>query len=206
MPYRTTPKMDDRKQAHRRRLLAAATRMFGRHGYHATTVPMIVAESGSSTGSFYFYFRNKEDVFAAVLESIHEQISARLNSAIARQSDPFLQMGAAVEGLVFFLLEHSGEARILIVESSGLGGRLEQVRRKIVDSHARSVENALRSVSGRQPLADPSIAARCWVGAVHEAVYHWLEQPVDQRAPAAMIAAEIARFNLRAIGAPLEVL
>ena len=62
MVYRTTPKMAQRKEAHRTKLLETAIRLFGKHGYHATTVPMIVKASGSSTGSFYFYFRNKEDV------------------------------------------------------------------------------------------------------------------------------------------------
>ena len=62
MVYRTTPKMARRKEAHRTKLLETAVQLFGKHGYHATTVPMIVKASGSSTGSFYFYFRNKEDV------------------------------------------------------------------------------------------------------------------------------------------------
>ena len=204
MPYRTTPKMAERKRAHRRRLLRVATQMFGRSGYHATTVPMIVEQSGSSTGSFYFYFRNKEDVFAAVLESIHERISAQLNEAIARQPDALLQMKAAVESLVVFLAENPEEARILIVESSGLGARLEQIRREVVGSHARSVEKALSSLSDRLPPTEPSIAARCWVGAVYEAIYHWLDQPVRKRTAAKRLAAEVARFNLRGIGARLE--
>ena len=46
-------------------------------------MPSIVRESGSSTGTLYFYFRNKEDVFAAALEAIGDQIAAALNKAIA---------------------------------------------------------------------------------------------------------------------------
>jgi AcrR family transcriptional regulator len=52
MVYRTTPKMAKRKEAHRARLLRTAIRLFGKQGYHATTVPRIVRESGSSTGAF----------------------------------------------------------------------------------------------------------------------------------------------------------
>ena len=64
MVYRKTKATEERKEARRRLILDSATRLFGKHGYHATTVPMIVAEAESSTGSFYMYFRNKEDVFA----------------------------------------------------------------------------------------------------------------------------------------------
>ena len=84
MPYRTTPKMAQRKEARRSRLLNEAMRVFGRVGYHAATVPMIVAAAESSTGAFYLYFRSKEDVFAAALDSLGERISA----AIATNRSP----------------------------------------------------------------------------------------------------------------------
>jgi AcrR family transcriptional regulator len=193
--------MAARKDEKRRRFLSVAVRMFGRHGYHATTVPMIVVKSGSSTGSFYSYFRNKEDVFAAALESLGERMAAALNEAIAGTTDPLSQMRVAVQRLMSFLAEQPDEARILLVESSGLTPRLEQVRRGIIASHARSVEQALVSLSSSLPALDPAVAARCWVGAVYEAVYHWLELPRGSRIPVEDLEREVALFNLRAIGA-----
>lgn len=207
MAYRTTPKTVERKAARRKRLLAAAIRLFGREGYHATTVPKIVAAAGSSVGSFYFYFRNKEDVFAAALESIGGSIADALNAAIAAAGSGVLpQMRAAVRALVQFLADHPDEARILIIETSGLGKRLEDVRRAIVASHTRSVERALVAISGRLPAMETGVAASCWVGSVYEAVFHWLEQPAAQRLPAERLAAAIGSFNLRGIGAPEEAL
>lgn len=82
MVYRTTPKMAERKEARRKKLLSAAISIFGRKGFHATTVPMIVRAANSSVGSFYFYFRDKEDIFAAALAALGEQISFALNEAI----------------------------------------------------------------------------------------------------------------------------
>jgi AcrR family transcriptional regulator len=204
--YQASARMAARKDEKRRKFLSVALRTFGRHGYHATTVPMIVAESGSSTGSFYSYFRNKEDVFAAALQSLGETMAAALNEAIAGTADPLLQMKAAVQRLMTFLAERPHEARILLVESSGLTPRLEQVRRGIIASHARSVEQALTHLSGAVATLDPAIAARCWVGAVYEAAYHWLELPGERRVPVQDLAREVARFNLRAIGAPKEAL
>jgi TetR/AcrR family transcriptional regulator, fatty acid metabolism regulator protein len=202
MAYRTTPKMALRKEAHRARLLEVAIRQFGRHGYHATTVPMIVKASGSSTGSFYFYFRNKEDVFASALEAFGSKINSALSVAIATAGEnPLQHMRTAVERLVLFMAENPDEARILIVESSGLSARLQQIRRRIIDSHARSVEMALSQMRGRLAPIDPVLAARCWVGGVYESVFHWLEQPAAKRPPAQTLASCVADFNLRAIGA-----
>ena len=163
---------------------------------------MIVKASGSSTGSFYFYFKNKEDIFAAALESFGQRISETLSSAIAAAGDnPIDQMRAAVERLVVFMAENPDEARILVVESSGLGAGLEQSRRKIVDSHVRSVKQALSQMSTVLPPLDAALAARCWVGSLYESVYHWLEQPVGRRPPAENVATAVAEFNLRGIGA-----
>ncbi len=201
MAYRTTPKMAQRKDARRRQLVEIATRLFGARGYHATTVPEIVAESGSSTGAFYFYFHNKEDVFAAVLEALGDRISTELNQAIAEAGcDVLGQMRAAVERMFLFLAENPEQARILIVESSGLGERLEGIRRNVVRSHTQSVESALTALAQVLPIRDPQVAARCWVGAVYEAVFSWLELPAEQRPEARQVASVVADFNLRAIG------
>jgi AcrR family transcriptional regulator len=201
MVYHTTPKIAERKEARKQRFIQTAVQLFGTHGYAATTVPMIVQESGSSTGSFYFYFKNKEDVFAAAMEWLGQRIAEALNRAIAAQTNPLLQMRAAVEGFFLFLAQNPTEARILLVESSGLGERLEAIRRRLLASHARGVESALAALGPLLPPIRPPVAAWCWVGAVYQAVWWWLEQPAESRPPVERIATEVADFNLRAIGA-----
>lgn len=200
MVYRTTPKMRKRMAARRKGFLGVATRLFGKLGYHKTTVPMVVAESDSSTGSFYNYFENKEDLFAQVLVSIGERLSSELDEAVSQVDEPIGQMRAAVERLFLFLAQNPAEARILLIESSGLGGRLAALQREIMDSHARSVERAIASLARRPPRSDAAVLARCWVGAVHEAVRYWYALPAKARPAAGRIAAQVAAFNLRGIG------
>jgi TetR/AcrR family transcriptional regulator, fatty acid metabolism regulator protein len=206
MVYRTTPKIAARKEARKRRLIETAVRLFGTHGYAATTVPMIVRESGSSTGSFYFYFKNKEDVFACALEWLGQRIAEAVNQATAVQTNPLLQMRAAVEGFFLFLAQNPTEARILLVESSGLSERLEGIRRKMLASHAKGVESALVTLAPVLPPIRPAVAAWCWVGAVYQTVWWWLEQSAKTRPPVEQIAIEVADFNLRAIGADSQTL
>lgn len=205
MVYRTTPKMARRKEENRARLLETAIRLFGNQGYHSTTVPDIVRESGSSTGAFYFYFHNKEDVFAAALESVGQQLSAALNEAISGAGEDVLrQMRTAVETLMMYLAQHPDQARVLIVESSGMTPNVAKLRRSIIASHCKSVELALLKISGSLPSLDPRVVASCWVGAVHESVYQWLETPKAKRPNAQTLARQVSSFNLRAIGARQE--
>ena len=199
MVYRKTPAAAARKDARRRLLLDAATSLFGSLGYHAATVPMIVAQARSSVGSFYAHFRNKEDVFAVVMEELSNKVSAVMVQAGESAASPVLGISSAVEALFLFLAENPQEARILIVESSGLSPQLEQVRRGVLSHHAGNVCQKLKSDPETYSMVDPAIAARCLVGAVFETLTSWLEEDPAKRPPAAKVARSVADYNLRAI-------
>lgn len=201
MAYRKTLATEARKDARRRRLMDAATRMFGEHGYHAATVPMIVAEAKSSVGSFYMYFRNKEDIFAAVLEGLGERIGEILTEADTCESNPLLRIDRALESLFLFLTENPQEARILIIESSGLSPRLEKVRRAILEQQIEQTRMDLEASPEFFSVGDPTVAAQCLVGAVFQVLCSWLEQSPEERMPAAEVARLVADYNTRALRA-----
>lgn len=50
------------------RILAAATRLFTRQGFHGTSTRDIAAEAGVSLGNIYNYFGTKEEIFVSLLE------------------------------------------------------------------------------------------------------------------------------------------
>ncbi|MGA6924537.1 MAG: TetR/AcrR family transcriptional regulator, partial [Desulfosarcina sp.] len=54
----------------RNAILAAATRRFSRNGFKGTAMAQLSADTGAATGTIFHHFRNKEDLFLHVLETI----------------------------------------------------------------------------------------------------------------------------------------
>jgi AcrR family transcriptional regulator len=58
----------------RQLILEAASRVFAQRGYHAAGIADIAKELGAGHGTFYRYFKNKEDIARALIEETLRQI------------------------------------------------------------------------------------------------------------------------------------
>lgn len=65
----------------RQRLLAAATDLFARKGYAATTVREIVASAGVTKPVLYYYFQNKEGIYLELMGETFANIDHLVDSA-----------------------------------------------------------------------------------------------------------------------------
>ena len=74
------------RDARRLQLIAAATKVFARHGYAAVDVATIVAEARVTRGTFYLYFPTKRDVFLAAIDQYLELIRASASARATRTS------------------------------------------------------------------------------------------------------------------------
>lgn len=54
-------------------LLQTSLKLFNAHGFHATGIDRVQAESGVSKTTMYKYFKSKDELIKAVLEMRHEQ-------------------------------------------------------------------------------------------------------------------------------------
>ena len=80
-----SPKVDvsaERKQ----QIFQAAMTCFNRNGYFQTTMDDIVAESGLSKGTLYWYFDSKKDLFLALLGDFLEPVGREWDAIVADES------------------------------------------------------------------------------------------------------------------------
>ena len=57
-----------RAEARRAQILSAAQACFREHGFHGASIARICQAAAMSPGHIYHYFRNKEDIIAAIVE------------------------------------------------------------------------------------------------------------------------------------------
>lgn len=77
-----------RSHASRERLIEAGVESLLRHGYHGTGLQQVLNSVSIPKGSFYNYFRSKEDFAAAAIQHYAECLATELRDALASASDP----------------------------------------------------------------------------------------------------------------------
>ncbi|CAL9408275.1 HTH-type transcriptional regulator BetI [Streptomyces sp. enrichment culture] len=65
----------------REEIVTAAVEVFGRYGFRQTSMDLVAQAAGVSRPALYQYFRNKQDVFAAVAEQVTGRLVAAAHGA-----------------------------------------------------------------------------------------------------------------------------
>ncbi len=77
-----------RRQQTREYLLQAAAQVFAERGFHAATLDEVAAAAGFTKGAVYSNFKNKEDLFLALLEDSYAREMTALRATIDSSDVP----------------------------------------------------------------------------------------------------------------------
>ena len=72
----------------RQKLLEVARELFAHKGLEATTMNDIAAASGRGRRTLYTYFRNKEEIYYAVIEEELERLSEKMDEVASMDVEP----------------------------------------------------------------------------------------------------------------------
>ena len=148
-------------------LLEHATRLFASRGYASTRVSDICKDAGVAKGLFYWYFENKEALFAELVRSMRAQLAATRAESIDPGADPLTQLRQAVACSVRFIARHTEFFTVLRMErrEPTVSAILREVADADVAGVARLVAAGQRSgqVTAPEP---PEFLAQGVVGAV----------------------------------------
>lgn len=93
------PQVEDEAliQKYHEKIIEAATELFGRDGYHSTTIRQIVKQSGVGIGSIYQYVKNKEEILVLILEHILNRYEYELSSAVNANESHLKRLRIGIE-------------------------------------------------------------------------------------------------------------
>jgi AcrR family transcriptional regulator len=142
-------------------LVLAAVRLFGRDGFHGTSVKQLVDAAELTKGAFYHHFESKEDI----LHVIHDEF---LNSHLERQELIMSRFDGAHQRLfhlmrlvVFVVAEYQPYVEIFFRERNVLrGDRFPAVREKrdrAMNAYTDTVRQGMENGEFRSDI-DPQLA------------------------------------------------
>lgn len=100
-------------------LVAAARSLFGEKGYAATSVEEIVRTAGVTKGALYHHFRDKDDLFRAVVEDVKGEVTGVVGAAFMEAVSEPDALDTVTRGCLAFIEAHRdpGVQRITILDA-----------------------------------------------------------------------------------------
>ncbi len=141
----------------RTKLLAAGTKVFAANGYHATRVDDIVKAAATSHGTFYLYFPSKEALFATLVASAGDQMSALVDTLPPTIRDDAAGRDALRGWVGEFVTRYQELAPILRVwtESELTGGAVAELGDELLGGLARALAERVQ-IPARAGIAPQS--------------------------------------------------
>lgn len=151
----------ERKQ----QLVDCAAQLFAERGFAETRIKDIVDAAGVAKGLFYWYFENKEALFAEVAADIRLRLRKHQAAAVDPAAEPLRQIRQGAQASVHFMAENAHFFSLLEVET---GAVTEASRREGTAQHIRDVRGII--VRGQEQGSivdeDPELLALGVVGTV----------------------------------------
>jgi AcrR family transcriptional regulator len=179
-------------------LVDGARRVFEREGFLSTKITDITREAGVATGSFYTYFADKEEVFAAVMDDVRHEM---LHPSVEAGDDPV----AAIEAANRAYLEAVRRNARLVGLMEQVGAIDERFRswrqetgRVFVERNAAGIRSLQRQGLADRGL-DPELAARALSAMVSRMAYLAFVSGEVDASPEDVLAA-VTRLWANALG------
>lgn len=190
------PPVTARGEATRRRLLSAAEHEFGTKGYHGASVSSITQRADAAQGTFYLYFRSKEELFLTLVRDIGHQLRTHSARAIAGATSRIEAERLGMEAFFEFTNKHRGLYRI-VQESQFVDPQVfREYYEKLAEGYAAALDKAARDGE----LAPGNAEVRAWsmMGIGHFLGMRWCLWQKKQ--PSGEVLDEIMNFVTRGMG------
>lgn len=183
--YLPVGKREQTKVQNRQAILDAAREVFGELGYEAATVRDIIRRTGLAAGTFYNYYRSKEEVFAALADDGARRFAPILKS-LRGKGGP---LDAFVREAIVAYFEFMADEHVSWMARRPAGEMQPHIHGETPEMAAvfNEVKDAIESAitEGRGPMADTEYMTAACIAVAREVCDKMLmRRPIDTAAAA----------------------
>ncbi|MBF6987305.1 MULTISPECIES: TetR/AcrR family transcriptional regulator [Cupriavidus] len=156
------PPKTARGQKTRAALLRAAEKVFGEKGYYAASISEITQEAKVAMGTFYLYFKDKEDIFRALVGHMLELVRTHLRKHVANAASQMEAERLGLKAFLSFVSRHKNLYRIVLDSYSVDETIYSSYFQVFAELYSRRLERA--EEQGEIVPGDAEVRAWCLIG------------------------------------------
>lgn len=192
-----TPRTDKGTQT-RRRLLEAAEKVFAERGYHDASIVKIAEAAGVAGGTFYIYFKTKQDIFDELVMDLNHRVRQAMAEASSQGTSRSDAERRGFEAFFRFTGEHPALYRIIRQAEFVSPHTLRLHYQRIVEGYVEGLDQA--QAAGEVVPLDSNVVAWALMGAGELIGMRYVLWD-DQRRIPDHVFEETMRFVRRGLGA-----
>ena len=171
------------KLRHRRQMLAAALELFSEKGFHNVSMHEIAKRAEFAIGTLYKFFKNKEDLYKALMMEKAEEHHRVLMGVLSEENDVLTVIEDYITAKARLFADNLATLRLYFAETRGasfnIKAGLDQDIRKLYDKFIMRLASVLETGIRRKVFRemDPYHMAVALEGLTNAFLFCWLEDP-----------------------------
>lgn len=151
-----------RGQKTREALLRASEKVFGEKGYYTASISEITQEADVAMGTFYLYFKDKEDVFRALVAHMLQLVRTHLRKHVAVATSQIEAEQLGLKAFLSFVSRHKNLYRIVLDSYSVDESIYRGYFQVFADLYSHRLDDAV--AQGELEPGDAEVRAWCLIG------------------------------------------
>lgn len=171
------------KLRHRRQMLDAAIELFSEKGYHNVSMHEIAKRAEFAIGTLYKFFKNKEDLYKALMMEKAEEYHRVLMGILAEEDDVLTVLEDYIVAKARLFTDNLASLRLYFAETRGasfnIKAGLDQDIRKLYDKFVMRLASVLEAGVHKKVFREiaPYYMAVALEGLTNAFLFCWLEDP-----------------------------
>lgn len=165
-------------------ILNAALELFSQKGYHNVSMQEVAEKAEFAVGTLYKFFKDKEDLYRALIMDQADRFHEAVTKAIAEPDDEIEKLRNYVRAKGEVFRSNVSVVRLYFAETRGAGfnirvgleQKIKERYQKFIDSLSLIFEKGMRR-KRFQRIADPYHLAIALDSLTNAFLYLWLEDP-----------------------------